>query len=275
MEGKQLQVIELGARIQYFTIEHLYQAGIYMSPSRTTARGHLRDLRNYGWLTETHFGIARGIGKLHTIYSITPKASRYLIEYENHRAETIKLTSSKRTQDYETKAPADYFHRVGVLDSVLAVLLTLDKQGIREDFLELYFRRYGSHLPRRTAFELEGGRLEPDAVITFTADEKPRFYLMEFYEDYANNERIKRSLLRHAEALASGVPSIAMKLSVGHRVLLVFRHEHTARALMEWVATTPELADVRERFLFKTRDSIVKDAFDQWGYAKGERVTIY
>jgi hypothetical protein len=64
MEGKQLQVLELAAHIQYFTLDHLYQAGIYTSPSRSTAREHLRDLKAYGWLSESHFGVSRGFGRL-------------------------------------------------------------------------------------------------------------------------------------------------------------------------------------------------------------------
>ena len=275
MEGKQLQVLELGARIQYFTIDHLYQAGIYTSPSKSTARVHLRSLRDYGFINETFFGLARGIGKLPTLYGLTPKAVRYLIEQENHRPESIKVTASQKNQGYETKAPADYFHRVGVLDAVLSCLLMLDRMGTREDFLELYFRRFGSHQPRRTSIELSDGRLEPDAVFHFVSEGKTRLYLMEFYEDHSNNERIKRGLVRHAEALATGAPTATLGVSVGHRLLLVFRHEHTARAIMEWVRTTPEMSGIADRLLFKTRDSIVKDPFDHWGVSDGRRVTMY
>jgi Replication-relaxation len=275
MEGKQLQVLELAAHIQYFTLDHLYQAGIYTSPSRSTAREHLRDLKAYGWLSESHFGVSRGFGRLPTIYGLTPKAARYLAEYENFDSDKIKLSHSNKNQEYETRAPADYFHRIGLLDSVLALLLMLDKKDIREDFLELYFRRYGMHQPRRTAIELEGGRIEPDAIISFQGQDKKRLYLVEFYEDSTQLERVKRGLLRHAEAISSGAPSTAFGVSVGHRVLLIFRHEHTARAIMEWVKYTPELAGVADRFLFKTLESAVSDPFDHWGTAGAGRVNIF
>jgi hypothetical protein len=275
MHEKQLQTLELAGRIQYFTLDHLYQAGIYTTPSKSTARGHLRDLKAYGWISESHYGVTRGIGRLPALHGLTPKAVRYLVDFEDHQADSLKVSKSRKNQEYETRAPADYFHRVGLLDSVLALLLTLDAQGLREDFLELYFRRFGMHEPRRTTIELEGGRLEPDAILSFTAKGKKRLYLLEFYEDSANVERVKRSLLRHAEALASGAPSLALGVKVGHRALLVFRHDHTARAVMKWIRETPELADVAPRFLFKTHESILKDAFDHWGTPNGERVNIY
>ena len=275
MHEKQLKTLELAGKIQYFTIDHLWQAGIYTTATNSRARIHLRDLKAYGYLTESHYGVSRGLGRLPALHGLTPKAVRYLVDEEGHDTDSIKVSKSNKNQEYETKAPSDYFHRVGLLDSVLSCLLTLEKHGIKEDFLELYFRRFGMHQPRRTAIELQGGRLEPDAIISFTGAEKKRLYLIEFYEDSANNERIKRALARHEEALVSGAPSKALGVNVGHRVLLVFRHEHTARAIMRHVGEAPELEDVRDRFLFKTHESILQDALDNWGDFQGRKVNIY
>lgn len=275
MHEKQLQTLELAGRIQYFTLDHLYQAGIYTTPSKSTARMHLRDLKAYGWITESHYGVSKGLGRLPALHGLTPKAVRYLVDYEGHQVDALKVSKSRKNQEYETRAPADYFHRVGLLDSVLAMLLMLDQMGTKEERLELYFRRFGMHEARRTAIELEGGRLEPDAILSFTANKKARLYLVEFYEDSANVERVKRAILRHAEAIATGAPSTALGLKVGHRVLLIFRHEHTARAIMEYIKKTPELAEVSDRFLFKTHESVISDTFDHWGTAKGVRVNIY
>lgn len=275
MHEKQLQILELAGRIQYFTVEHLFQAGIYTTPTKTTARGHLRDLKAYGWLTESHYGVTRGVGRLPALYGLTPKAVRYLVEYEGHKVETLKVSKSRKNQEYETKAPSDYFHRVGLLDSILALLLMLDVKEIREDFLELYFRRFGMHEARRTAIELSDGRLEPDAVLSFKGEDRPRLYLVEFYEDSTKTDRAKRAISRHVEAIETGAPSTAHGLKVGHRVLLVFRYEHTARAVMTYIKTTPELTEFADRFLFKTHESIVKDPFDHWASASGARVNIY
>ena len=275
MHEKQLQTLELAGRIQYFTLDHLYQAGIYTSPSKSTARGHLRDLRAYSWITESHYGVSKGFGRLPALHGLTPKAVRYLVDFESHDPEKIKVSKSRKNQEYEIKAPVDYFHRVGLLDSVLSILLMLDGQGIREDFLELYFRRFGMHEPRRTAIELRDGRLEPDAILSFTKDVKPRLFLVEFYEDSANLERIKRAIFRHVEALESGAPSLSLGVNVGHRVLLVFRHEHTARAIMDFMRATPTLAGVADRFLFKTHQSLLEDALDHWGSYTKTRETLF
>jgi hypothetical protein len=276
MHEKQIKILELGARIQYFTINHLWQAGIYTTPTTTTAKGHLRDLKQYGFLTESHYGVSRGFGRLHTLYGLTPKAVRYLVEEEEKTLESIKSSKSNKNQEWETRAPADYFHRVGLLDCVLSCLLMLDQLGTREEIFELYFRRFGMHQPRRTAIELpDGGRLEPDAILSFQTEEKKRFYLVEFYEDSSSVERIRRGIVRHAEAIASGVPSKALGLDVGHRVLMIFRHEHTARAVMDFINETPKLAVVADRFLFKTHESAIIDPFDNWATATKKRVNIY
>jgi len=276
MHEKQVKILELAGRIQYFTVDHLFQAGIYNTPTKTTARVHLRDLKAYGWLSESHYGVTKGFGRLPTLYGLTPKAVRYLVEYEGIDQERIKVSKSRKNQDYETKAPADYFHRVGLLDCVLSILLLLDQKGTREEHLELYFRRFGMNEPRRTAIELESGRLEPDSVLTFKGEGgRIRLYLVEFFEDSTNTERAKRTVLRHAEAIHTGAPSTALGLDVGHRVLLIFRHEHTARAVMEYVRTTPALSDVSDRFLFKTHESTLKDPFDHWATNRGHRVNLY
>jgi hypothetical protein len=110
--------------------------------------------------------------------------------------------------------------------------------------------------------------------LTFDGIEKKRFFLIEFFEDSTNTERAKRALLRHAEAIESGAPSTALNLGVGHRVLCIFRHEHTARAIMNFVKETQALRAIADGFLFKTHESIWKDAFDHWGTASMEKVNI-
>jgi hypothetical protein len=277
MHEKQLKILELAGRIQYFTVPHLWQAGIYTTPTQTTAKGHIADLKKYGFLTESHFGVSKGFGRLHALHGLTPKAVRYLVNEEGHELERIKASKSNKNQEYETRAPADYFHRVGLLDSVLACLLALDKLGVREDVLELYFRRFGMHQPRRTAIDLPrlGERLEPDAILSFTTAQKPRLYLMEFYEDSTKVQRIEKAIFRHAEAIAEGTPRKALGLSVGHRVLLVFRHAHTAKAIMQFIQDTPELEDVADRFLFKTHESILNDAFDNWATFDKKKINIF
>jgi len=274
MHEKQVKTLELAGRIQYFTIDHLYQAGIYSSPSKSTARGHLRDLKNYGFLTESHHGVSAGFGRLPTLYGLTPKAVKYLVDVEAHDIEKIKVSKSQKNQEYERRSPRDYFHRVGVLDSVLACLLLLDKRGVKEDFLELYFRLLGMHQAKRTAIELEHGRLEPDAILRFKTEEKERFYLIEFYEDTTDQERIRRSIIRHAEAIHSGAPSIAFGLNIGHRVLMIFRHEHMARSTIKFMNETPEFSDIGDRFLFKTHESILADAFENWANFRGLETNI-
>jgi hypothetical protein len=154
-------------------------------------------------------------------------------------------------------------------------LLYLDGQGVREDFLELYFRRHGMHEARRTAIELEGGRLEPDAILSYTTEKTKRLYLVEFYEDSTTVERIRRGIHRHTEAIQTGAPSTTLGVSVGHRVLMIFRHEHTARAVMEFLENTPDLKHVADRFLFKTHASLLSDPFDHWATATKKRVNIY
>lgn len=273
MTPQQIQTLELAGRVQYFTIEHLTYMGIFNATS--TARKHMRDLRESGFLTESHYGVTRGVGRLPALYGLTPKAVRYLVDVEGHNIDAIKVSKSNKNQPYEVKAPQDYFHRVGTLDTMLAMLRELDRRGTKEDFTELYFRRFGMHEARRTAIELSDSRLEPDAIITFTTEEKPRLYLVEFYEDSINVERIRRAIMRHAEAIATGAPSLALNINVGHRVLLVFRHEHTARAVMDFIKHTPALTQVKDRFLFKTHESIMKDAFDHWGNVDGGRVNIF
>jgi len=268
---KQAAVLSLCARIQYATLDHLRQAGVYVTKSDITARGHLRDLVARGYLAESHYGVDGG--RLPVLYGLTLKGVRYLVEEECLDPGRIKASASRKNQPHEKRAPADYRHRVGLIDTVLSLLLGLDGAGLREDLLEMYFRRHGMHAPRRTAIELgREGRLEPDAILSFHNGERARLFLVEFYEDSANAERIRRSILRHGVALATGAPTTATGAGVGHRTLLCFRYPHAARSAMDFVSSSEELEGVASRFMFALRDAVVTDAFGCWTDCRGNPV---
>ena len=277
MDTKQVQMLELAGRVQYITINNVFQAGIFTTPSQTTARRYIKDLVNFGLLDKRSHGVSRVGGKLPTLYTLTPKAKTYLVNSENNNPEEIKIGKSNKNQTYETETLSDYWHRTGLVDSVLSILLYLDQQGIKEDVLELYFRRFGIHEPKRTALILEDEtRLEPDAILSFKVDGKPKIYLIEFYEDSDRLERIKKSMFRHAEALGNATPSTALNIpNTAHKILMIFRYEHTARAIMEWLHTTEYFEEIQDYFLFKTLDSVLLEPFDHWALPNKRKTTLY
>lgn len=271
MTPQQTKILELAGRVQYVTIRHLLEQGIFNA--EYTARTHVRDLVSRGLLNVHNFGVQVGFGRLPALYGLTPSGVRYLTDEEYHDPKNIKASKSQKA---EMKAPRDFHHRVGLIDSMLAIFRYLDSVEIRDEWSELYFRKHGMHEPKRTAIELEGGRLEPDALLRFTDETgRVRLYLVEFYEDEHEVERIRRALTRHAEALKNGQPSIVLGVQVGHRVLCVFRHEHTARAIMHYLETTPEYKEMVNRFLCVTLDALKKDPFGQWATPNRAKTTLY
>ncbi len=274
MTPAQTKSLELAGRVQYFTLTQALEQDVYQS--ETTARRHLRDLVGRGFLNENNYGVQAGAGRLPILYGLTPAGVRYLVEAENHDPATIKASKSNRNQAHEIKAPRDFHHRTGLIDTMLALFRHLDFAKCSEQWSELYFRKHGMHEPKRTSIELADGRLEPDAILKFKDEHgKTRFYLIELYEDSDQVERIRRAVNRHAEALATGAPSLALGVQVGHRVLCVFRHDHTARAVMRYIRETPALADIQKRFLFVTLEALKRDPFDQWAYPSEEKTNLY
>lgn len=274
MTPAQTKSLELAGRVQYFTLAHLLRLQVFQS--ETTARRHLRDLVERGFLHARNFGTNARQGKLPTLYGLTPAGVRYLVDVENHDPATIKASKSNRNQPHEINAPADYFHRVGLIDAMLALFQHLDAVGARNEWSELYFRKHGMHQPKRTSIELESGRLEPDAILHFDDPSgKKRLFLVELYEDSDQVERIRRAVNRHAEAIATGAPSLALGLQVGHRVLLVFRHSHTARAVMDYIQKTPAFADIQSRFLFVVLEALQQRPFDSWATPDGRQARLY
>lgn len=275
MTDAQTRALELAGRVQYFTLAQTLKRGIWAS--ETTARRHIRNLVDRGLLAEHNYGVQVGVGRLPTLYGLTPAGVRYLVDYECHDPDTIKSSKSNRNQEYEVKAPRDYHHRVGTIDALLALYDHLDRVGASRIFSELYFRKYGMHQPKRTSIELATGeRVEPDAILHFWDENgRERLYLIELYEDSTEVERVRRSLNRHAQAIAEGSPSIARGAKVGHRVLLIFRHDHTARAVMQYLVSVPTLAGVLDRFLFATLDAMTADPFSDWADAKKHKKNLY
>lgn len=272
MTETQIKTLETLAKVQYMTIKQMLNFGIYNAES--TARKHLKSLVNMGILDVHNFGVQVGIGKLPSLYGLTPKGVRFVADNLHIPLEEIKASKSNKG---EVRANRDFHHRVGLIDSLLAILKHLEQQGIIDQWSELYFRKYGMHAPKRTAITLEdGSRLEADSILHFTDQtDKKRFYLIEFYEDREQVERIRRALLKHGEAIATGKPSEALNLSVGHRTLLIFRHEHTARAIIRFLSSNELFTAIKDRFLITTHQAIQENAFKNWVTGSGQACNLY
>jgi hypothetical protein len=272
MLKEQIQTLETIGKVQYCTLKNIMEQGFYNAES--TARTHLKDLVGRGLLNIHTFGVQVGAGRLPNLYGLTPAGQRYLVEEQHHDPDQIKTSKSNRK---EMKAPQDFQHRTGLIDSMLALHQHLDQIGAGKVWTELYFRKHGMHEPKRTAIELEKYRLEPDAILHFHDQkaDKTRLYLIEFYEDSEQVERIRRALRRHGEAIHTGSPSESLGLSVGHRVLLVFRYEHTARAVMRFLHNDGQFSEVQNRFLIITLEALKKDPFGQWASPNGQKASLY
>lgn len=268
---EQRATLLLLARVQYLNTPQLMRMGVFGSVR--TLRRHLKSLMDMGFVMSSSYGVQPAIGKLPTLYSLTGRGGKFLVDTEYLNPEEIKASKTHRG---EIKAYRDYHHRTGLIDALLSILGALDGRGIRERLLEFYFRKESLHGAKKTTIELPDGRaLEPDAVLLFeTPDNRARLFLVEFYEDSEQVERIRKALHRHAEAIGTGSPSIAYGLNVGHRVLCVFRHEHTARAIVRHLHTTEEYKDIQNRFLCVTLDALMSDALGQWATPSGARVEL-
>lgn len=272
MTPNQEKALETLAKVQYMTIRQMLDFGIF--PSEITARRHLKDLVLMGILDVHNFGVQVGLGKLPSLYGLTPKGVRYTAENLHIPLAEIKASKSNKGQIHANR---DFHHRIGLIDSLLAILKHFEQNNITDQWNELYFRKYGMHAPKRTAIPLEdGSRLEPDSILHFTdPNDKKRFFLIEFYQDDTTIERIRRALIKHGEALATGTPSEALNLSVGHRVLLIFRHDHTARAIMRFLGENEAFSEIKDRFLITTHEEIKKDPFKNWVTGSREPSNLY
>lgn len=273
LTDSQVKTLAMLARVQYLNTPQMLRYGIFNV--ERTLRRHIKNLMERGYIFSSAYGVQAGVGKLPTLYGLTNKGAKYLEEFEYIDPEKIKVS---QTHKGEIKAPRDYHHRTGLIDSILAILEHLEKQGIKEDFLEFYFRKHGQHGAKKTQIKIDdGSNLEPDAIFHFKdpKEGRDRLYLVEFYEDSEQVERVRKSLQRHAEAVGNASPSYALGVPVGHRVLCIFRHEHTARAVMRYIATEPIFSDIQNRFLCITLDALKADAFNQWATPKHTKTTLY
>lgn len=272
MTPTQDKALEYLSKVQYMTLAQMIEMDVFKSES--TARRHLKDLVERGFLNVQNFGVQVGVGKLPSLYGLTPKSVQYIADNFYISPENIKISKSHK----EIRAYRDFYHRVGLIDSLLAIYRYLESLNTADIWSELYFRKHGEHAKKRTAIDLlDGSRLEPDAILHFTDPiaNRKRLYLIEFYEDSEQVERIRRALIRHGEAIATGKPSEALNLTVGHRVLLIFRHEHTARAISRYLQEAEEFRAIQDRFLITTHNAIKFNPFENWIDGKGENLTLF
>jgi len=111
-----------------------------------------------------------------------------------------------------------------------------------------------------TKIAIEKGWLKPDAIFSVLDTDRKAFLFCVEYHNGDEVKRIEQQLQSHVSALKIGSPSQKYDLTIGHRVLNIFRKETVMHRTLERVQNNVLFHFMGDHFLF-----IALEEFKQMG----------
>ena len=139
-------------------------------------------------------------------------------------------------------------------------------------------RKRGKVEPMQTVTRIEYGNgyyLDPDGVLLFEKEGKPKMFLIEIYNG-KDTKRVINQLRKHVYVIKHGLAAAKYDVKIAARVVSTFEQEGNMKAVLERLAIDPyfQFEGIENYFFFGLAD-VVNEAFET-GFVnlKGERTLM-
>ena len=225
------------------------------------------------------YAFIAGVGRLHSISTLTHAGANVLAEIDRIDAEAIYFPA------LGVQYSRDYMHRRAFVDCHIAVSKWATENGAEVNFFDRYFLAEGGNhstgkdaLIRReyqTRIVLPTGAIIiPDGVFSFRQEEKERLCVLEIHQG-KETKKILHQLTEHIRAIECGAIRKKHGQDEANFVLSVYEHRETMEAAMKRFAALPEYAAIRLAFHFATVADVSEELRQAWQLASGERVSLF
>lgn len=249
-KGVYIEILGHLARHKYLTRSLFRQLWIKVSRNHFTALMKRLSEKEMNLIGQKKFWYNPEYWKVEDVYYLKPKGKKYLIKEQWRDVNEVNLPIGGKLFH------SDYFHRIETIRIRIALEKSLKKIGHHILFYDQYFAWKAEAWKRGrqavTNIPTEGGVLKADSII-LSLDKylKPYLFCLE-YHNGKEVKRIERQMRAYVEAIKIWSPTIKYDVSVGNRVLNIFKHESVMRCLIERMQQDVYFQNVKDNFLFIT-----------------------
>ena len=272
----QLRILEELARYKYLTSSQMVRLGL------ATVRNNIyRAVKPICGpkkpIDKKNFSPIPGVGKLESVYYLRPSGADILVQELDYSKEKIRLHKG-------SFFGRDYMHRVRTIDFHLSwngfsrirrlFPLTLCTYF---DFQGANHSSSGGRLQSKARIPVTGHHSEyivPDMVIRAKQNNgREMFFLFEMADGH-DTAYILRQAFGHVLALSQGTPSKAFQTSVSPRILYVFEHKSTLRAVAQRFLEDDRFSEFNEWFLLGLHESVIRNMQGSWYHCNQTKASL-
>ena len=233
-----------------------------------TLEGMRKRARKLVWMYD--YGTAIGLGRLPTVYFLTPFGADLLAKEIRRDGEIIPVHKKK-----PRKVNSQYLHRLYCVDFHIAFWLWAREAGAAVDFFHAYYdpwvlgRGSGALVPR-THMRLRSGKtFIPDAVLSFTMpDDVQRVCVFEMWRGRPTDVITKRHLAI-SRAIEEEIIERTFKYDHEPRILSVFDNARGMELVQERLAGMAGFTPFSPLFFAKTCEEIEASFVEGWHQLNG------
>ncbi|QOY51975.1 replication-relaxation family protein [Candidatus Sulfurimonas baltica] len=274
LKDKHIEAMKHIATYKFLTSSQLVKLGL--NKHRGDVTNNLKQLTDQKrpLIDKITFPVDPEKGKLESIYYLTSRGVKFLIEDLDYPEDQIKATKSKPT------STQTYFHRKSTIDFHICLREWLNCNDGSVVFLNYDFDKVGNnrskdriqHLKAINSLELDNGvSFIPDAITKFKVAERDYLFLFEQHNG-KSSKRLIEQLCLHAIAISEGIASQKYNFERSNRVVVVCEFE-TLKNIVTYKMKQMKIFDnLHNFFIFKTNDEMKNYFFSDWSLISGQKV---
>ena len=270
------RIIEAIATFRFLTPKQMMRVGV------TKHNRHLYDTlarlrrpaRKLVWMFD--YGTAIGLGRLPTVYVLTPFGADLLVKEIRRDGEAIPVHKKK-----PRKVNSQYLHRLHCVDFHISFWSWAREVGAVIDFFHAYYDPWvreggrGSFVPRTQIRLKNGETFIPDGVLSFTMpDGVRRVCTFEMWRGQPTLLCANRNLMI-TKAIEERIIERTFKYDHEPRILLVFENARGMELVQERLSGMAAFAPFAPLFFAKTCEEIETNFAEGWHQLNGKMVPLF
>jgi len=270
------RIIEAIATFRFLTPKQMTRVGVTKNKRHlyNTLAGLRKPARKLVWMFD--YGTAIGLGRLPTVYVLTPFGAALLANEIRRDGEIIPVHKKK-----PRKVNSQYLHRLYCVDFHIAFWLWAREAGAAIDFFHAYYDPWvreggsGSRVPQ-THMRLKNGQtFIPDAVLSFTMpDGVQRVCLFEMWRGRPTYVSTERNLMI-TKAIEERVIERTFNYDHEPRILSVFDNARGMELVQERLAGMAAFTPFSPLFFDKTCEEVEATFVEGWHQLNGIKVPLF
>lgn len=266
----EVAILESLGRFQYLTTTQFMALEVTKNKRHLYAILQKLEGKKYSPIKKLNFGVLPNVGKLHSIYHLTPRGAEVL---EQASLSWVRYPKSS------VMFTRDYFHRIGCVDVHIAFEQWANKTGGFLTRFETYYDRgrksiKGRATPRTTV-RWQDNQITPDGICLLTgSDEVERLCAIELHRG-RDMLRLDKQLLQYAKAIEAAAIETAYDYKAAVRIILIFTDPPALKTCQKRMQGLGLSGKVLARFFLKTTDELADSLIEGWQDEKGNKKELF